>query len=158
VAFAQTLQNLRNINRKVGGCGSSHCVNGTRANIKRPLNAEPIGTDCMTRPLLLVAVASFRNVFHVNSLDVNSFLFIKEEVLITAHVIFANDGTKESINCLVRVWESRHFSFLICSHMPPRLDHAYTPGGESAQDLWVERSNFNGVVLANVAYGMSHTR
>ncbi|THU90412.1 hypothetical protein K435DRAFT_912160 [Dendrothele bispora CBS 962.96] len=37
--------------------------------------------------------------------------------------------------------------------MPPTLDHAFAPAGESAQDLWIERSNFNGVVLANVAYG-----
>jgi hypothetical protein len=32
---------------------------------------------------------------------------------------------------------------------------AFAPPGESANDLWVERSNLNGVILAGVAYGKS---
>ncbi|KAF5366555.1 hypothetical protein D9758_008993 [Tetrapyrgos nigripes] len=34
--------------------------------------------------------------------------------------------------------------------MPPALSSAYSPEG----DLWIERSNFNGVVLSNVAFGI----
>ncbi|THV05119.1 hypothetical protein K435DRAFT_826607 [Dendrothele bispora CBS 962.96] len=38
--------------------------------------------------------------------------------------------------------------------MPPALDPSFAPAGETADDLWLERSLLNGVVLANVAYGI----
>ncbi len=35
----------------------------------------------------------------------------------------------------------------------PRLEPSYAPTGESTADLWVERSNLNGMALSLVAYG-----
>ncbi|SJL15723.1 uncharacterized protein ARMOST_19227 [Armillaria ostoyae] len=39
----------------------------------------------------------------------------------------------------------------------PRLEPSYAPAGESTADLWVERSNLNGMALSLVAYGILFT-
>ncbi len=36
---------------------------------------------------------------------------------------------------------------------PHRMSVTYAPPGESASDLWLERSNLVGAVLGGVAYG-----
>jgi hypothetical protein len=35
----------------------------------------------------------------------------------------------------------------------PELSPEYAPPGETPADLWVERSNLAGIVIAGVAYG-----